>query len=243
MASTLQLTFNGSIKASAQSVIELPIQVTTDMQLAALSLILDIPTQLVSVEDVFIKNGKDLSVPGQLDWALHGNELRIGWNSPIPVDFAIFTDLLTLKLKASDYFKPGSPVQVALVNDPLNEIADGQFESIDDVILQTSAIEAYTNGIINPADEAQLDIICQPNPFFDVTVLEYTLPRSGEVTLDLVNKYGQQVSRLVSSYQDKGKYVVRVEGINLDPGVYTVTLHLRAGGDLKMKTIKIVRGW
>ena len=43
MASTLQLTLNGNLKASAQSVIELPIRVTTDMQLTALSLILAIP--------------------------------------------------------------------------------------------------------------------------------------------------------------------------------------------------------
>jgi len=53
----------------------------------------------------------------------------------------------------------------------------------------------------------------------------------------------QQLDRLVNGYQDNGKYMVRVEGISLDPGVYTVALHLRAGGDLKMKTLKIIRGW
>jgi hypothetical protein len=213
------------------------------MQISALSLILNIPTQLVSVEDVLMRNGNNLSVPGKLDWAINGTELRIGWNSLVPVDFATFSDLLTLKLKTTDSFKPGSPVEVALVNDPLNELADGQFESIEGAILQTFTIEAYTTGIINPGDEAQFDIICQPNPFYDVTVLEYTLPQSGEVVLNLINKYGQQLYRLVNGYQDKGKYVVKVEGINLDPGVYTVTLHLRAGRDLKMKAIKIIRGW
>lgn len=52
-----------------------------------------------------------------------------------------------------------------------------------------------------------------------------------------------RVARLVDGYQEGGTYTMQVDSNMLNQGVYTVTLVYRARGDVKMKSIKIVRGW
>ena len=82
-----------------------------------------------------------------------------------------------------------------------------------------------------------------PNPFYNLTYIKYTLPFESEVVLDVTNMYGSHVLRLVDATQASGEYIVKLTGEYLNPGVYTVTLKTRAKGDMKLRSIKIVRGW
>jgi WD40 repeat protein len=51
-----------------------------------------------------------------------------------------------------------------------------------------------------------------PNPFNQSTVIEYTLPESGRVNLEIYNILGQKIRRLVSETVQPGHHTVRWDG-------------------------------
>ena len=59
-----------------------------------------------------------------------------------------------------------------------------------------------------------------PNPFNAGTKIEYSLEKSGHVTLEVYNALGECVSQLVNSYKDKGEYYVNFNRKDLPSGVY-----------------------
>jgi serine protease AprX len=63
-------------------------------------------------------------------------------------------------------------------------------------------------------------VITRPNPFTDLTTLEYELDQPGQVTIFIFNSQGQQVEVLVNNYQDKGQYMVQWNAEGLPAGVY-----------------------
>lgn len=59
-----------------------------------------------------------------------------------------------------------------------------------------------------------------PNPFNPTTHIEYSLPRSGVVTLKVYNVLGQVVESLASGFQSAGLHTAVFDGQNLASGVY-----------------------
>lgn len=67
-----------------------------------------------------------------------------------------------------------------------------------------------------------------PNPFNPTTSIEYSVPRSGVVTLKVYNVLGQQVASLVSGFQAAGVHTAVFDGQSLASGTYFC--RLQAGG-------------
>jgi hypothetical protein len=63
-----------------------------------------------------------------------------------------------------------------------------------------------------------------PNPFNPVTNIVYNLPVESEVTVKIFNLIGQEVKTLVSGIQNKGRYEVKFDGMNLASGMYIYVL-------------------
>jgi hypothetical protein len=64
-----------------------------------------------------------------------------------------------------------------------------------------------------------------PNPFNPATTIEYALPMTASVRLEVYNTLGQVVATLVNEKQDAGRYSVRWDGLNsndemMSSGVY-----------------------
>ena len=59
-----------------------------------------------------------------------------------------------------------------------------------------------------------------PNPFNPTTMIKYSIPKSGIVTLKVYNMLGQEVSTLVNQEQKSGNYSVNFNADNLASGVY-----------------------
>lgn len=72
-----------------------------------------------------------------------------------------------------------------------------------------------------------------PNPFNPSTVISYSVPKDGIVTLKVYNMTGEQVSELVSANQNAGTHTVEFNAQNLASGVYYYKLEANGFVDTK----------
>lgn len=78
-----------------------------------------------------------------------------------------------------------------------------------------------------------------PNPFNAGTKIEYSLEKSGHVTLEVYNALGECVSQLVNSYKDKGEYSVNFNPKDLPSGIYFYKL--KSGDFVQIKKMILLR--
>ena len=231
---SLVLTENSNLQIGANQEFELPMRAASAMEVSAVSMILDIPANMVQVQDVVV-NGSDAPVM----WAVKGNELRIGWNSLNPVNVAENGSLVTLKLKTSTAFTQGQTLGIELPFDPLNELADGNHLAMENAALMVAKVGNQAVGTIDIDKNGGLLFSNYPNPFNKVTMLEYDLPVDGKVTINLYNNLGQLVTKLVDADQTAGQHMFRYENNSLQPGIYVAKLRLVNSETDMVGTIKL----
>jgi len=235
-SSTLGLAYGETRLAGASSEVELPVRILNSEIVSAASLILDYPAELFEVTDVEMK----LEI-GNLDWRAKGGELRAGWNSLQPLWFEAGSVLLTIHGRTTESFGEGDEIRISLAPDPLNELADGNYNVIPDAKLMTEVVAFSTTGIMDDGtwtmDDERLEFTSRPNPFAHFTTLVYNLPLEGPVTLEISDMLGRRVALLVDERQLAGKYSLKLDATPLHPGVYMATIKC---GEM-VKTIKLVR--
>jgi len=59
-----------------------------------------------------------------------------------------------------------------------------------------------------------------PNPFNPVTTIEFSIPRSGDVSLIIYSINGQEVKRLIESEMSVGRFAVLWNASNVSSGIY-----------------------
>ena len=59
-----------------------------------------------------------------------------------------------------------------------------------------------------------------PNPFNPLTMIEYGLPKTARVTLDVFDVLGRKVAVLQDGIQEPGAYRATFDGAGLGSGVY-----------------------
>ena len=64
-----------------------------------------------------------------------------------------------------------------------------------------------------------------PNPFNPTTMINFSVPKAGNVTLKVYDIQGKEVATLVSGYKTAQSYQVEFDGSSLASGVYFYTLH------------------
>lgn len=121
-----------------------------------------------------------------------------------------------------------------IANDPLQPCQfwyfgmDANFDaSVDFGNIVNLAWDANCTPIVNVKDEVVSEIVLGqsfPNPTNDKAVIEYAMPYSANVTIDLVNVYGQQVGILQQGEVTAGTHRVDVSTRELAAGVYFYNL-------------------
>jgi hypothetical protein len=222
--------------AGAGAQLDLPVRMMNSSSVSAVSLVLNFPSDLMQVTGVSMNNSEV-----QPAWSVKGNELRIGWNSLQTLWLGSNEEMLTISIMTSETFGKGNSIRFSLASDPLNELADGNFEVIPDAVIGIDAVEFSANGIVDPSDGKSVSLQSRPNPFGDYTILSYNLPADGKVTLQVTDLLGRKVSLLVDEYKTSGNYTYKLDAAALQPGVYTATITLDNGNGDIMQTIKLIR--
>ena len=78
-----------------------------------------------------------------------------------------------------------------------------------------------------------------PNPFNPTTNIEFTVPKSGMVRLEIANLLGQQVAMLVDQTMSAGRYVVQFNAANLPSGLYLY--RFTAGSTVMTRKMMLVK--
>ena len=76
-----------------------------------------------------------------------------------------------------------------------------------------------------------------PNPFNPSTVINYQLPKSGNVTLSVYNMLGQEVKVLINEFQQAGTYDVKFDASEFSSGVYFYKIQSGSFTDTKKMTL------
>ncbi len=80
-----------------------------------------------------------------------------------------------------------------------------------------------------------------PNPFNPGTLISYTLPAGGNVSLKIYDSLGREILTLVDEYKQAGSYEVRFENEHLPSGLYFYKLNAGfPGGQTFIETKKMV---
>jgi hypothetical protein len=111
---------------------------------------------------------------------------------------------------------------------------------IGDAVLSVDVIESSPNGLGGHTGITRLGFSCYPNPFANSSTLSYTLPVSGNVTIELHNALGTPVQTLVSEFQTAGSHAYKFDATSLPQGVYTATIRFDNKSDIVTGTIKLI---
>jgi hypothetical protein len=235
-SSTLELVYNGNRQIGREQEFDLPVRLVNTSTVGAVSLILEFPSDLVEIQDVIMNGSND-----ETDWNVMDGELRIGWNSASPVNLADAAEMLTLRLKTTSAFTTGNTIRFSLATDPLNELADESYNVIGNAVLSVETVDATAVGINEqPLSDGML-LASYPNPCSNFTMLTYSIPTDGLVTLEIRGIMGSEGRKLVKEMQVAGNHVYRLNTEDLPAGIYLATLRLQSSGDEFVRTIKVLK--
>jgi hypothetical protein len=123
----------------------------------------------------------------------------------------------------------------------LNEIADGSYDVIPDATLSVDVIENSPNGIPQVIGAPDMTFSNYPNPFDNYTIFTYTLPASGNVTLEIHDLLGKVVMIPVNEPQIGGYHRMQMNATTIPMGIYVATLKLVNSNGVQARTLKIIQ--
>lgn len=124
------------------------------------------------------------------------------------------TSGLTLKVEGS--IEPAKKVTASKLSTPKQSKAKGVQPRY---ALQLTPLSSVGNETIEKPLKLSLSQN-YPNPFNPSTLIKYSVPKSGIVTLSVYNLTGQKVADLVQNYQVSGEYEVEWNASEMSSGIY-----------------------
>lgn len=88
---------------------------------------------------------------------------------------------------------------------------------------------------IHDSREAELKFMCTPNPFMEETTLTVSIPKGGNVQLQVYDILGQKVAEVLNQHHDSGVHQLKYLGTELPAGRYY--FHLLSGGEAMVYSV------
>ena len=163
----------------------------------------------------------------KLMYSTNAGQLRISWYNLEAMTLQANESLFTLKLRLTSYNK-----NLDFDLNASSEIADRNAERVDNVKLSMPAL------VVSYDDYALSNNY--PNPFNQITTIEYKLPESGKVLLRVFNLVGEEIGVLVNEEQEAGTYKVDFDGSGLASGGYMYKIEVEGESRNFIKTRMMV---
>ena len=199
-----------NINNAINSVVELPVKITSAVPATGFGLTINCPANFQIVEVIPSIQGLSVSITSQT--------ITVNWLDPNmkPLDLENSTTLFTIKGKSTD----GTESSFTLGD-------DSQLISKSGDIVYNAKIELPKLALVNGGTFA-FDLKGNfPNPFNAATKIIYTLPAAGKVEMKIFNIQGQLVATPVNGYQEAGLKELPFNGNQLQSGVYFCTISVK----------------
>ena len=218
--SNMELAYEGVVGATVNSELTIPVSLDRDAELGAITLNLNYRNDLI---EVIGTNFAD-------DYMLINHEegiLNISWFSTESIDIEEDEAVVQITVKIIAEI----PENTELFNLANTELADATANPID-VNLKTIGVTTNKSAI----GGVELSSSNHPNPFKNSTTIDYTLPESGRVNVEVYNNVGVLVATLVDEAQEAGIHSVIFDK-DVKAGVYIYTVKLNG----KTRTSSVVK--
>ena len=206
----------------------IPVRIKQDENIGAMSLVMNFPSNAMTIHDVML--GDSTSIMNEVD----GNELRAAWasldNQNLVADDVLFYIDATIDDVAAYGASPMSFSQES-------ELADSMANIIQQVMLSVpNVFVTNTNNI----ETARLGVRNFPNPFSSQMTIEYNLPATSDVSIQVFNALGQEIAQLVNETQQEGTQRTVWNADNNPAGVYFYTITVTEGSQSYKATKQVV---
>ncbi len=203
-APVMELTFEGEMAASVGQEISLPITLDSYTTLGAMGLGLNYRNDLIQV--VATNYGEDFAL---ID---HENgTVTIAWANMDGTSFDVDDVIAELTVRILQPVAPGTRL---FELNGFTELAETDATIIENVNFKSIGVN--TSGV-----NGDFTTNVYPNPFNNQSVISYSMPEAGKVTVTIYNKMGQVVKTMVSEYQDAGQHQLNVNSTDLSgAGMY-----------------------
>ncbi|MBU6332645.1 MAG: T9SS type A sorting domain-containing protein, partial [Bacteroidetes bacterium] len=205
-----------------------PIRATTDLELGAVSLELQLDEQL-SLREVRIPSAPAGSSP--VVYARQGGVLRLGWVTEVPMRVKAGEDLVHLVFDDQVHttsVELSSPVALEEC-----ELADGLGVPIPDARLTVPRRMNTRSGAF--------ELSCYPNPFTDQMSLLLTLPESARVRMEWYDASGRKLMEEAARSFPAGNHEWTVDAGNLAQGIYNCRVSLDFGGHTEQRVLRLTK--
>jgi surface protein len=251
---TLELANRGTLPITRE--ITFPVRAERDMELGAITLMLDYDPSLIEITGVtmpddggvepwFVVQSSKLKVAATLNLEPETlnlepgtlNILHIGWASLNPINVSHDETVMLIHARPSSFvLRPSSLVLRFTLNEsPLSELANGEGNVIDGAKL--SVADAETSGKTVKWQNGK--VVCYPNPAHSTLNLELETPSPGTLSLELVNLQGVPVITSEPGTVAAGWHKEQLDLRGLAPGVYFLRVDMN--GDIIIKKVVISR--
>ncbi len=214
--SNIDLSNGQVLQVAPNKEFELPVSVSSDMNIGAISLTFSYPKDLVEL--IGVKGAQEGVLYNDVD-----GEVKIAWvdltGGQSPMTLKSGDMALVLQFKPTEKFTDGTSFSIEAQGE--NEIA-----SVDGKVINKAGLKAATVESFVPKAFALSQNY--PNPFNPSTVIEYSLPENSKVTLTIYNILGQEVARILDQQQEAGVYKVNWNATGFASGVYIYNISVEA---------------
>ena len=173
--------------------------------------------------------------------------VRIGTSSGDSDILNANADLVTGELRIQAFGNAGSNTELLLRNLP-NGTYFWQVQAVDNSYLGSIFSEesqfSISNSLVSSEQNLNLPITFElfqnyPNPFNPSTNIEFSVPKTGFVTLTVFDITGRLVGALVNEQKTTGKYTVKFDARNLASGLYIY--RLQVGNTMITKKMTLIK--
>lgn len=233
---SVSLTTKGSVLAASGEVVELPVRAGEDMDISAISLVMNYPADKVEVTGVTLGDANGVPVM----FSAENGELRIAFASLNPLMLQEGDAMVTLKLRALPALTTGESVVFTMAANPLNELAGSDLQPLTSTNLWIAVVEGTVGELEIPA-AGLVTLGSMPNPFRDVATLRFAVPSNGHASLEVYDLVGRKVVSLYDGDLAAGYHTADLNGQLINPGVYLVSLRFSSAESTEVRTIRVVK--